>query len=471
MKKILIILIAPLFVFSQDVCISKLPGKINTNNAEINFVQINDSIAYFTVVHEENGRIESNIYFSNLISDSWGPKKYTKYNFDFFNTANIFFSKDGMVLFSMCNNKMQNCKIVALSSSTTNNFYNIDALSSDLFYNTQPIIVYHNSTKALYFVSDRSGGFGGLDIWISIIDKNGKFGVPINLGPKINSSNDEITPFYNQDECMMYFSTNRKGTEGGFDIYKSKGALNLWDNPINVKELNSPQDDLYLTFYDKKSGYFSSNRKGAKYQFSEYCCNDIFAFEYLNRALETPKINPEIHQNLPLELYFHNDEPDPRTTKAITKKTYKDTYISYFMKKEEYEMENPNLNNFFERTLQKNFNTLNRTLELLLTDLSLGIKIELTIRGYASPLHHVEYNQNLSQRRISSAINYILQFKSGEFKKYLSTNQLVINQLSFGEKNSSEKVSSDSKDKKNSVYSIGAMLERKIQIVSVNLIK
>ena len=108
---------------------------------------------------------------------------------------------------------------------------------------------------------------------------------------------------------------------------------------------------------------------------------------------------------------------------------------------------------------------------MLLVDLFTGAKIEIIIKGYASPLHDSEYNQKLSQRRISSAINYIAQFKNGEFKKYISSKNLVIKQLPYGEKKSSEKVSSDEKDKKKSVYSNGAILERKIQIVSVSLRK
>ena len=64
----------------------------------------------------------------------------------------------------------------------------------------------------------------------------------------------------------MYFSSNRDGSFGGFDIYKSEGRLNIWSEPKNVKELNSPQDDLYLTFYNEKRGYFSSNREGQNFK-------------------------------------------------------------------------------------------------------------------------------------------------------------------------------------------------------------
>ena len=152
-----------------------------------------------------------------------------------------------------------------------------------------------------------------------------------------------------------------------------------------------------------------------------------------------------------------------------TNKNYKEAYISYFMMKADYEKQNPALNNFFEDILQQNFNTLNKVLDMLLFDLSKGNNMELQIRGYASPLHNAQYNQNLSQRRISSVINYLTQFKNGAFQEYISSRKLTITELPFGESNASEKVSDNANDKKNSVYSIEAMLERKIEIVDVIL--
>ena len=364
---------------------------------------------------------------------------------------------------------MLDCKIVYLEQNTKQGFYEISSLSSGQFFNTQAFISKHDSQKVLYFVSDRKGGFGGLDIWLSIIDNDGKFGIPINAGNKLNTPADETTPFYNKHDGMMYFSSSKKGGIGGFDIYKAEGSLNLWKAAKNVEELNTNKDELYLTFYDEHSGYFASNRKGAKFESTEYCCNDIFSFKYSTTPLDTTKPLSEIHKYLPLDLYFHNDEPDSRTMNRSTKKTYKEAYISYFMMKTDYEKQNSALNNFFEEILQQNFNTLNKVLEILLFDLSNENNMELQIRGYSSPLHNAQYNQNLSQRRISSIINYIEQFKNGSLKEYMSSKKLIITELPFGESNSSEKVSDDANDKKKSVYSLEAMLERKIEIVDVIL--
>ncbi len=469
MKFVILILFLPLFSLSQSVAIKNLPGKINTLDAELNFVQVNDTLAYFTQVLGLEEKIESNIFSAKFISGNWVEKEYSLYNSDFFNTANIFFFNKKKVFFTKCVEKAKACKIVYQDYKSNGALYDIPIFSQDPFIYTQPFATNYNLQTVLYFVSDREGGLGGLDIWLTIVDAKGNFGVPINAGPNINTDADEVTPFYSQDDSLLYFSSNKMGGQGGFDFYKAKGLLNLWDTAININELNSQQDDLYLTFYDNKTGHFSSNRKGAKFEDTEFCCNDIFTFQYLSNEPEKNEKTKKIHSYLPLELYFHNDEPDPKTMNAYTDKTYKEAYVSYFKMKENYEKENSKLGNFFNDILQKNFNSLNKILDALWIDLLQENYIELYIRGYASPLYNKEYNQSLSQRRISSVVNYIKQFQAGIFKTYISSGQLIIKELPFGESSASEKVSDDAGDKKKSIYSIEAMLERKIEIVDVIL--
>ena len=364
---------------------------------------------------------------------------------------------------------MSDCKIGYVEKNQTQIIYDIPAISPNKFFNTQPFIVQHNSQKVMYFVSDRDGGFGGLDIWLSIIDNDGNFGVPINAGSKINTSANELTPFYNQYDKMLYFSSDKREGLGGFDIYKAKGKLNLWEEPKNVEQLNSDQDDLYLTFYDESTGYLASNRKGAKFETQEYCCNDIFSFKYKPNTFDAIRPLPNFNQLLPLALYFHNDQPDPNSTLATTNKNYKEIYISYFLKKSDYEKINPQNANFFEDILQKNFNVLNEVLDKLLLTLSNENHVELQIKGYASPLYTPKYNQTLSQRRIACFINYLKQFKQGAFNKYLNSKKLTIIELPLGETGVSNTVSDDPKNKKKSVYSIEAILERKIEIVKINV--
>jgi hypothetical protein len=170
-------------------------------------------------------------------------------------------------------------------------------------------------------------------------------------------------------------------------------------------------------------------------------------------------------------LYFHNDEPDCCTMNTSTEKTYKEAYISYFKMENEYNKYNPNLESFFEDSLKGNFNKLSIIFSHILSDLKQGKKIQLQIKGYASPLHEKQYNINLSKRRIKSFINYAELHQSKAFSPYLENGNFQIIELPFGENNAANSVSDDPNDKQKSIFSLAAMLERKIEIIDVKLVE
>jgi len=463
MKNIVFCLVLPLALFSQQIFeIKTLEETINTFGAELNFVQINDSVAFYTSINDDNG-YQSSVYFTKNNNGKWLKGKYSKYNSESFNTGDISFSSNRKIVFSICDFE-NSCDLVILKNDK---FSKLESINNKGNKNVQSHLVKHNNQEVLYFVSDREDGFGGMDIWLSIIDENGNFGVPINAGERINTSSDEITPFFSPYENTLYFSSNRKGGLGGFDIYKSNGKLNLWTKATNVKHFNSKDDEMYLSFYSKDRGYFSSNRKGAKYETTEFCCNDIFSFESINIDTIPPLTNWLDFS--PISLYFHNDEPDCCTMEATTQKTYKEAYISYFKLIDEYENQNDSLNSFFDQNLRANYNQFLAILDKVKNDLENGSKIELQIRGYASPLHKFEYNINLSKRRIKSVINFISVYQNAVLSKHLKSGDLVVTELPLGESKVSEKTSDDPKDKRNSIYSLDAMLERKIEIVNIRL--
>lgn len=116
----------------------------------------------------------------------------------------------------------------------------------------------------LYFVSDRPGGQGGLDIWFATIDSDGNLGEPQNLGAPINTPGDEVTPFYHSPSQTLFFSSNGQIGLGGLDVYKTHFSedANTWDTPINLgAPLNSSMDDHHFIM-DKEqvSGFFTSDR-------------------------------------------------------------------------------------------------------------------------------------------------------------------------------------------------------------------
>lgn len=129
----------------------------------------------------------------------------------------------------------------------------------------EPHITVSLDGKAKYFSSDRPGGFGGRDLYRIVKLPDGSWSLPQNLGPSINSEHDEDAPFIALDNKTLYFSSNGEKSMGGFDIFISVlDAEGQWSDPINLGyPLNSMSDDIYYTTTaDGKLGYMSSYRPG-----------------------------------------------------------------------------------------------------------------------------------------------------------------------------------------------------------------
>jgi outer membrane protein OmpA-like peptidoglycan-associated protein/tetratricopeptide (TPR) repeat protein len=136
-----------------------------------------------------------------------------------------------------------------------------DKINLPMTWESQPSI--SSDGKTLYFVSDRSGGYGGYDIYRSIKNNQGEWGTPINLGPAINSTGNEKSPFIHPDGKTLYFSSDGWLGLGGYDIFFSR--LNddgTWSKPVNIGyPINSPDDEVgFFVSTDGQKGFFASNK-------------------------------------------------------------------------------------------------------------------------------------------------------------------------------------------------------------------
>jgi hypothetical protein len=123
---------------------------------------------------------------------------------------------------------------------------------------------YGEDRNSIFFVSDREGGYGGTDIWIVKKLPNGKWGVPYNAGPGINTDRDEDFPNLSPNGESLYFSSKGHFSMGGFDIFEARFNLdsNRFESPRNLGyPVNSVDDDMnYRQSTSGRYGYISALR-------------------------------------------------------------------------------------------------------------------------------------------------------------------------------------------------------------------
>lgn len=448
----------------------------------------NDSLSY-----KENEKVK--IYRIDKDATSKPEVVELKIDESTYGYANLCFnSNKSKAYFTVCETK-NNCAIYKAdyeNSALKNPEKLNEKINAKGFTSTMPFIgKFENGREVLFFVSNRPGGLGNMDIWFCELEENGHPIIAKNAGKKVNSIDNEVSPFYDFQNKTLYFSSNWHNGFGGFDVFKSEGLPEKLANPQNLgKPFNSSANDLYFKISEnQQSGFFSSNRPSAYNLENESCCNDIFKFEnqtiLQNDSIKIDSIKPSltfIENLLPLSLYFHNDEPNPKSKSDTTEFNYLKTLENYTALKAEYlteyskgidknEIESAQIemNSFFEDYVDIANEKLQKIAYNLFILLEKGYKIDISIKGYASALASTNYNFILTKRRIKSFVNFLYQYENGKLQPYLKNN-LIVTELPFGDSSASQiKENLNVYDTRESVYSIKAAMDRRIEIVGASV--
>ena len=503
------------------VRIDHLNENVNTPYSEFNAKQIGDSALIYSSVmpttSDEYDFLFSTAYLGKILKSKislagWakGNELKGEINNPEFNNVNAVYTNDRKrMYFTRCatkNTTESKCEIY-VSENSKGKWQIPVKLTDDInlsgYSATQPTVqtLKDNEREVLYFVSDRPGGYGGNDIWYTVL-QNGKYSEVDNAGEEINTPGNEISPFFDHATQQLYFSSDWHKGLGGYDIFKTEGSMSEWTTPKNIGfPINTSYNDMFFTVNEIDSdGYLTSNRPGSFYIKGETCCNDIWSYEWLNSiklksdsvieiqepviiADDTINYEQNILDILPLTLYFHNNIPNPASRDTVTLLDYKTTLLEYIQMKERYEMEYSqgltgedkiravnDIDEFFENYVATGFNKLEQFTLWLLKELQKGKNIRITIKGYCSPLQTTAYNINLAKRRISSLKNYFKNYNNGVFIPYINgtsadNGKLEVYEDAIGKAQANPLVSDNPHDAKNSIFSRGAALERKIQII------
>jgi hypothetical protein len=348
----------------------------------------------------------------------------------------------------------------------------IPVLNVNQARSTMPYLVELDGIMTLFFASDRSGGQGGWDIWISRWSDGWQ--TPFPAGKEINTMEDELLPTYL--EGHLYFSSKGHMGFGEMDLFRVKGKPGNWQVAENLGiPINSCKNDMGI---DMKNNQGETEWIIASARDNQGCCLDIWHWKMTSNkdSLEIPDSTQiwikTIEQWLPLSLYFHNDEPNPRSLESTTQIKYGECLQSYLNQAPQY---NKMLNNpmewesFEDQYLSVPYGQLQKALPLMLNALQKGGVVTLQVRGFASPRAATDYNEKLTGRRIASLINEILAYQNGVFKPYYNQ-QFFVESLPFGERKSAKGVSDVLEDEKGSIYSKAAREERRIEILGIHCV-
>ncbi|MCU0416645.1 MAG: OmpA family protein [Cytophagaceae bacterium] len=264
----------------KDILITNLGAGINSSYPEYNpAISVDESTVLFTSrrVGSTGGQIYpiDNLYFEDIyqstqIQKKWNPASNigTIVNTDV-HDACVGLSADGqqMLVYRDENGNNGDLYLSQLKGTVWQTPVNLGKMINSTYY--EPCGSFSADGQVLFFVSNRAGGYGGLDIYYSRKTLEGTWSKPMNMGPQINTMEDEFSPYLHADGKTFYFSTDGELSMGGYDIVECslqvrEEGIQILTSPKNMAHpINTPEDEVYFVWSaDNKRAYFSSVRDG-----------------------------------------------------------------------------------------------------------------------------------------------------------------------------------------------------------------
>lgn len=324
-----------------------------------------------------------------------------------------------------------------------------DSVNRPDSWESQPSL--SSNGKLLFFASDRPGGFGGSDIWYTEREKNGKWRKPKNVGPMINTSRNERSPFLHTDSKTLYFSSSGHDGMGGMDIFYSKLGEKGWQKPVNIGyPINTEMDEV--DFFVNLKGdiaYFSSNHIDGKdwniYQFELHeearpqnmilikgeikdvegdkieatiqirdTASNIIAETKVNEYSGKYAIAAEIDKEKKEELILNiKNEGYAYDTRLISVEEIEKGIVTDNVEIEKIEKgKSYNLNNIYFATNEWDLTTKSKAIiDLFVEFLEDNPTIKVEIQGHTDDIGSEEDNQELSEKRAGAVYHYIIERK------------------------------------------------------------
>ncbi|NBA85485.1 OmpA family protein [Emticicia sp. CRIBPO] len=419
-----------------------------------------NSTIFFTARDEQT---DENIYYSELKKEGWvSPKSISEQINTPYNEGTCTISADGKIMvFTSCEGResLGSCDlfITRRTGDSWSTPTNLGPAVNSRSWDSQPSL--SSDGNKLYFASERPGGFGRKDIWMSELKPDGTWKTSVNLGPKINTSQDEVSPFIHANGYSFFFSSNGREGMGKFDIYLATTQKDVIGEPVNLGyPINTADDELALfVTADGKKAYYSVDKTGSvklfEFSIPEQLSVQINKIHYLKGYITDRKTQKPLYSNIELVNLKTNEKvstflSDPVTGDYMAVLPSEGEYGIYvstpdylfkslrfkFSKDEDWEGKLLNveldkiekeltevLNNIFFDSgssvlRDESIPELEKLTELLKKNAS--VKIEIS--GHTDDIGNETDNLNLSRMRAQSVIKY-LQTKGVGAERLIAT--------------------------------------------------
>jgi outer membrane protein OmpA-like peptidoglycan-associated protein len=316
----------------RNIQVKSFPGTVNTSYTEYNpVVSADESVMAFTTLRPNTGRTRTGDKFIEEIlitynqAGNWSEPVVVPVSSEY-NVGTAGISPDGqkmIVFYGGVDDEGSLYQISRSGDTWSKPTLLASTINSKYLESTASITP---DGKSIYFASNRSGGKGGMDIWKIDLKADKTWGQPINLGPEVNTKDNEDAPFIHPDQKTLFFTTDGHTTMGGRDIFQTHLVAGKWSRPENMGyPINTTANDNYFTLLaDGTRAYFSSDRKGGNGS------QDIYFLDMPASASSIPLtmikgrvINGETGKPMPTKMYvIDNDtkkeldfvyDPDPNT--------------------------------------------------------------------------------------------------------------------------------------------------------------
>lgn len=243
-----------------------LGGNVNTEGDEYFPFLSNDGQTLF-YTHRRNNKSDEDLWVAKMRQSKWGNGSTASSSFNTKeNEGMATLVRDGRtVFFTACGREAVrgSCDIWSgtMKGAKINNPSTLSGYANSDRWDSQASVSCDG--RFLFFASNRAGGYGGTDIWMSERTPEGEWGEAVNLGKNINTPDDEEAPFITNDGRTLYFSSTGHLGMGEQDIFMvQRTDEGLWSVPFNLgAPVNTPHRELgFFLSADGKVGYFASNR-------------------------------------------------------------------------------------------------------------------------------------------------------------------------------------------------------------------